>query len=507
MNDYGMTDDPNGAFEGAVIQSNIAFGGLFDWSGGTWAPYRFASHFNDGPGLSNSITNLAKISNLNSVDIVITDDTSMWSRVCVVEAQDDEALSESGVSKMGLRAGTSLSKTEVLQMYDTTANVSVAVDATNTIGMSWFPGYAIDIETGERLNIIFSEDSWQSSENGNDMIWNPTGKLTTEVFPQFDPQEPVGQQFSGGNYLLGGKHFIYIVKGESWVKGTDDYINNIADCDFSPNYDESAWIYAQLAQSNLTTKWAVFKNVTWVGSTLLAPGRSLNLSNKATVKLRVTKPYKQYESVLSNKILDKTMSLTIGNTYVVAYENAATTWGGKKVTYDGADYEPGESFVANGPTNLSGSTSTKARVIEANSLNSFNPAYNFSTVGIVSVSSADIALDAMESVNAVPNPYYGYSSYEINQLDNRVKITNLPKRATVKIFTVSGTLVRTLSKDDNMASIDWDLKNDFGIPIASGLYMIHVRAKIWDSDANAYVEKDKVIKWFGALRPIDLDTF
>ena len=58
-----------------------------------------------------------------------------------------------------------------------------------------------------------------------------------------------------------------------------------------------------------------------------------------------------------------------------------------------------------------------------------------------------------------------------------------------------------------MTSIDWDLKNDFGIPIASGLYMIHVRAKLWDSDANAYVEKDKVIKWFGALRPIDLDNF
>ena len=99
-------------------------------------------------------------------------------------------------------------------------------------GMGWFPGYAIDIETGERLNIIFSEDSWQTSENGNDMLWNPTGKLTTDEFPQYDANAPVGQQFSGGNYLLGGKHFIYIVKGESWVKGTDDYINNISNCDF-----------------------------------------------------------------------------------------------------------------------------------------------------------------------------------------------------------------------------------------------------------------------------------
>jgi hypothetical protein len=55
--------------------------------------------------------------------------------------------------------------------------------------------------------------------------------------------------------------------------------------------------------------------------------------------------------------------------------------------------------------------------------------------------------------------------------------------------------------------VDWDLKNDYGIPIASGLYIIHIRGKLWDVDNKEFVEKDKVIKWFGALRPIDLDTF
>jgi flagellar hook assembly protein FlgD len=113
----------------------------------------------------------------------------------------------------------------------------------------------------------------------------------------------------------------------------------------------------------------------------------------------------------------------------------------------------------------------------------------------------------METIKAVPNPYYGYSTYETNQLDNRVKITNLPQRASIKIYSIGGALVRTIEKDDNITSVDWDLKNDFGIPIASGLYIIHVRAKIWDSNASEYVEKDKVIKWFGSLRPIDLDTF
>tara|TARA_X000000368_G_scaffold4387_1_gene3361 strand:- start:33520 stop:37797 length:4278 start_codon:yes stop_codon:yes gene_type:complete len=503
LSDYSL-DDPNGAFEGAVVQTNLAFGG-FEWSGGTWAPYRFASYFNDGPGIQSSITNLAKLENLNSVDIVITDSVELWSRVCVVEAQDDPLLSVGGQVKMGLRQDTSLSKTEVLHMYDTTENI-VTVDTTNTIGMSWFPGYAIDIETGERLNIIFSEDSWQTSEKGNDMVWNPTGKLTTDEFPQFDPSAPTGQQFSGGNYLLGGKHFIYVVKGESWVKGTDDYINNIADCDYSPNYDESAWIYAQLSQSNLTSKWAVFKNVTWVGAPLLAPGRALNLSNTANVKLRVTKPYKQYETVTPDKFFDKNTALNPGNNYIVAYENSASTWGGQTATYDGTIYQPGESFIATSIPNFTGSA--KSRVIEANPVNSFNPTYSFSTDDIVAVKGdVDVAKDAMETIRAVPNPYYGYSSYEINQLDNRVKITNLPDRATIKIFTVSGTLVRTLKKDDSMTSIDWDLKNDFGIPIASGLYMIHIRAILLDTDSNELVEKDKVIKWFGSLRPIDLDTF
>ena len=140
-------------------------------------------------------------------------------------------------------------------------------------------------------------------------------------------------------------------------------------------------------------------------------------------------------------------------------------------------------------------------------VNSFNPVYRFSTDDIVATTGdVNVATDAMDAIKAVPNPYYGKSNYEKNQLDNRVKITNLPERATISIFSVSGTLIRKLKKDDAMTSIDWNLKNDYGIPIASGLYIIHVNAKFWDENGRI-VEKDKVIKWFGALRPIDLDTF
>ena len=83
----------------------------------------------------------------------------------------------------------------------------------------------------------------------------------------------------------------------------------------------------------------------------------------------------------------------------------------------------------------------------SNPLNSFNPVYEFSTDDLVATKgNSEVARDAMELINVVPNPYYGYSEYETNQLDNRVKITNLPQIATISIFTVSGTLVRTLKK-------------------------------------------------------------
>ena len=45
------------------------------------------------------------------------------------------------------------------------------------------------------------------------------------------------------------------------------------------------------------------------------------------------------------------------------------------------------------------------------------------------------ATNDLVEINVVPNPYYGYSTYEVNQLDNRVKITNLPEECTVTIYS------------------------------------------------------------------------
>ena len=109
--------------------------------------------------------------------------------------------------------------------------------------------------------------------------------------------------------------------------------------------------------------------------------------------------------------------------------------------------------------------------------------------------SVDQLAEALEMINVVPNPYYAYSEYERTRLDTRVKITNLPERCTVKIYSVNGKLVRTFKKDSPVTSIDWDLNNWKAIPVAGGVYLIHV-------DVPGVGEK--VVKFFGGMRQVDL---
>ena len=138
---------------------------------------------------------------------------------------------------------------------------------------------------------------------------------------------------------------------------------------------------------------------------------------------------------------------------------------------------------------------------DASTSNDGNPYLTFNTNDIQTVTNdLDAAQDAMGLIRIVPNPYYGSNNYEKDQVDHRVRITNLPKICTISIYNVSGTLVRqvNLDSDQNVTGWDWDLKNNHNVAISSGVYIIHV-------DAGEIGEK--VLKWFGALRPIDLDSF
>lgn len=60
---------------------------------------------------------------------------------------------------------------------------------------------------------------------------------------------------------------------------------------------------------------------------------------------------------------------------------------------------------------------------------------------------------------------------------NGVTFTRLTLRATINIFTVSGEKVRTVEKNNNIDSMGWDLRNEAGSRVASGLYIYVVKGE------------------------------
>lgn len=81
---------------------------------------------------------------------------------------------------------------------------------------------------------------------------------------------------------------------------------------------------------------------------------------------------------------------------------------------------------------------------------------------------------AVSLVNVFPNPYYGVNTAETTRENRFVTFSHLPRRATFRIFNLAGVLVRTLQKDSPSQFFQWNLQNERGLPVASGLYLVHI---------------------------------
>ncbi|NVK63635.1 MAG: T9SS type A sorting domain-containing protein [Flavobacteriales bacterium] len=378
---------------------------------GTIAPHKLVGYQSDYMPMAyyntSSVTSLqngSSISYLPSVDIVLTQDRSKWTRCPVIELGRDPSLNVGGAEPGALRKSNSVDK--------------YGNDDGSGTGMGWFPGYAIDVESGVRLYMAFGENSFLGNENGADMIWNPTDRLVDGV----------------GSPLMGGVHPVYVygyhyasIQGDPFI-GNDfpAYIPSVAE----NNAGNELYNQYQLVEANNTVaKQFVYKNLAWIAYPLAAPGYDITngFPTDAEIELRVNKEYKNYSATGQNG--SRPM-------YSWSMDDIATTTG-----------------------------------------------------------SIDRLAEALDMINVVPNPYYAYSEYERTRLDTRVKITNLPERCTVKIYSVNGKLIRTFKKDSPVTSIDWDLNNWKNIPVAGGVYLIHVDVP----DVG-----EKVVKFFGGMRQVDL---
>ncbi|GIK59189.1 MAG: hypothetical protein HND39_05070 [Ignavibacteriota bacterium] len=98
--------------------------------------------------------------------------------------------------------------------------------------------------------------------------------------------------------------------------------------------------------------------------------------------------------------------------------------------------------------------------------------YNYKTTA--ATFSTELAKDQVDEINVFPNPYYGVNSEELNKYNRFVTFTHLPEQATIRIFNLAGVHVRTIQKDDSGQFQRWDLANENGLPVASGLYIAYI---------------------------------
>lgn len=91
----------------------------------------------------------------------------------------------------------------------------------------------------------------------------------------------------------------------------------------------------------------------------------------------------------------------------------------------------------------------------------------------------DYKKSLLDRVTVYPNPLYAYNPtvgfyQDPNNPKNDepfVTFSNLPTEVTIKIYTLSGQLLRVLTKNDPSPFMNWDLKNREGLRAASGVYL------------------------------------
>jgi len=94
--------------------------------------------------------------------------------------------------------------------------------------------------------------------------------------------------------------------------------------------------------------------------------------------------------------------------------------------------------------------------------------------------SAEIAKSRLDEINVFPNPYFGQNSAESDFYTQFITFNNLPEECTVRIFSLSGVLVKTIRHDNGMPFERWYLMNESRMPVASGMYIIHVQTDFGD---------------------------
>jgi len=389
----------NNAIENAPdpLNNYASYGPGFKWKALT-------NHFNRSLTVAEGPEN--NLDSLFSVDLVITPDKSKWSQCIVLETGETPEFHEFNALKGQIRKAPSVDKDQNQISGD--------------FGRSYFPGYAINLETGQRVNVYFGENSRLTGKGGANMWWDPTDKTITALTSP----------------ILGGSHFVYITNSLYDGGETDQ---KVMLANFNKDRNNADVNLTLLNQSNNTTELnpkvaAIFKTFAWTFIPHMKENLSLydkdgvyKIPSEIRMKIRVQAPYAYY---LDNSKLE----------YEFSTKGLAPTKGDKELIK--AAFE--EMTIVPNPYN----------------------AY--------SVYEASVSQNTIKIIN-VPKK----AKISIFTTDG-ILVRTLKQSLDENVDLFYGANQTTGERNlDN--SISWDLRTNSGVLISSGVYYINVESPEYGS--------------------------
>ncbi len=199
---------------------------------------------------------------------------------------------------------------------------------------------------------------------------------------------------------------------------------------------------------------------------------------KFPVNFKVWNKTENKFSKIAVKDVDGSQSLTVGDTIqvlefnnkIVSPANVRFTW---NITY-GSPFNPLDTPIE----------PLEGDKFQISTTKTFKTGDYFNYVTVPVKVDKTLANDALSKIDVVPNPYLGAATWEARNLNStgrgerKIDFINLPAQCTVRIYTITGALIKTLTKDSNFldGSLSWNLVTEDGMDAAYGVYLYHVDA-------------------------------
>lgn len=102
--------------------------------------------------------------------------------------------------------------------------------------------------------------------------------------------------------------------------------------------------------------------------------------------------------------------------------------------------------------------------------------YQFTVSGTTISNQTAVTRNDLEKIRVVPNPYLGFNVLETSSSNRFVTFRRLPEVCTIKIYTLNGDLIKSISKDNTTSDQQWNLRTFEDVPVASGMYIALIDA-------------------------------